>query len=88
MLYGRLTMEQAIAGRSKILSVCIPEVLSRMGIIEQWGIGIQRMIQGCREYGVQKPSKHFVQDKYNLSMEDIGTAEKEIAQNWGCPKMA
>lgn len=26
-----------------------------MGIIEQWGTGLQRMIRGCREYGVREP---------------------------------
>ncbi len=25
-----------------------------MGIIEQWGTGIERMIQECREYGVSR----------------------------------
>lgn len=55
MLYGGLTVEQAISGRSKIRNVCIAEVFSRMGIIEQWGTGLQRMIRGCREYGVQEP---------------------------------
>lgn len=48
-------MEQAIARLSKIQNVCIAEVFCRMGIIEQWGTGIQRMIQGCREYGVREP---------------------------------
>lgn len=48
-------MEQAISGRSKIRNVCIAEVFSRMGIIEQWGTGLQRMIRGCREYGVREP---------------------------------
>lgn len=42
MLYGGLTMEQAIAGRSKIRNVCIAEVFSRMGIIEQWGTGTEK----------------------------------------------
>lgn len=55
MLYGGLTMEQAISGRSKIRNSCIAEVFSRMGIIEQWGTGFQRMIQGCKEYSVQEP---------------------------------
>ena len=55
MLYGGLTVEQAIAGRSKIRNVCIAELFSRMGIIEQWGTGLQRMIRGCREYGVREP---------------------------------
>ena len=48
-------MEQAISGRSKIRNVCIAEVFSRMGIIEQWGTGLQRMIRGCKEYGVREP---------------------------------
>lgn len=55
MLYGGLTVEQAVSGRSKIRNVCIAEVFSRMGIIEQWGTGLQRMIRGCREYGVREP---------------------------------
>lgn len=55
MLYGGLTVEQAISGRSKIRNVCIAEVFSRMGIIEQWGTGLQRIIRGCREYGVREP---------------------------------
>lgn len=55
MLYGGLTVEQAMSGRSKIRNVCIAEVFSRMGIIEQWGTGFQRMMQGCRTYGVQDP---------------------------------
>ena len=55
MLYGGLTVEQAISGRSKIRNVCIAEVFSRMGIIEQWGTGLQRMIRGCREYRVREP---------------------------------
>lgn len=55
MLYGGLTVEQAVSGRSKIRNVCIAEVFNRMGIIEQWGTGLQRMIRGCREYGVREP---------------------------------
>ena len=55
MLYGGLTVEQAMEGRSKIRNVCLAEVFSRMGIIEQWGTGFQRMLRGCREYGLVPP---------------------------------
>ena len=67
MLYGGLTMEQAMAGRSKIRNVCIAEVFSRMGIIEQWGTGIQRMIQGCKEYGVQEPEFIDMGDAFRVN---------------------
>lgn len=73
MLYGGLTMEQAIAGRSKIRNVCIAEVFSRMGIIEQWGTGIQRMIQGCREYGVQEPEFIDMGDAFRVNFYRSGT---------------
>lgn len=80
MLYGGLTLEQAISGRSKIRNVCIAEIFSRMGIIEQWGTGLQRMIQGCREYGVREPEfidmgdafrVNFYRSSINTSIENI-----------------
>ena len=66
-------MEQAIAGRSKIRNVCIAEVFSRMGIIEQWGTGIQRMIQGCREYGVREPEFIDMGDAFRVNFYRSGT---------------
>lgn len=67
MLYGGLTMEQAISGRSKIRNACIAEIFSRMGIIEQWGTGFQRMIQGCKEYGVQAPEFIDMGDAFRVN---------------------
>ena len=66
MLYGGLTVEQAVSGRSKIRNVCIAEVFNRMGIIEQWGTGLQRMIRGCREYGVQEPEFVDMGDSFRV----------------------
>lgn len=82
MLYGGLTMEQAMAGRSKIRNVCIAEVFSRKGIIEQWGTGIRRMIQGCKEYGVQEPEFIDMGDAFRVNFYrsgvETGTEKVEI----------
>ena len=78
MLYGGLTMEQAIAGRSKIRNVCIAEIFSRMGIIEQWGTGIQRMIQGCREYGVREPEFIDMGDAFRVNFYRSGTEINQL----------
>ena len=80
MLYGGLTMEQAISGRSKIRNVCIAEVFSRMGIIEQWGTGLQRMIRGCKEYGVREPEFIDMGDAFrvNLYRSNIETGIENI----------
>lgn len=79
MLYGGLTIEQAMEGRSKIRNVCIAEVFSRMGIIEQWGTGIQRMIQGCREYGVREPEFIDMGDAFrvNFYRSDVETGTEK-----------
>ena len=66
-------MEQAIARLLKIHNVCIAEVFSRMGIIEQWGTGIQRMIQGCREYGVREPEFIDMGDAFRVNFYRSGT---------------
>lgn len=66
-------MEQAIARLLKIQNVCIAEVFSRMGIIEQWGTGIQRMIQGCREYGVREPEVVDRGDAFRVNFYRFGT---------------
>jgi len=87
MLYGGLTVEQAISGRSKIRNVCIAEVFSRMGIIEQWGTGLQRMIQGCREYGVREPEFIEMGDAFRVnfyrSKVKTGTENTEIVVETG-----
>lgn len=67
MLYGGLTVEQAISGRSKIRNVCIAEIFNRMGIIEQWGTGLQRMIRGCREYGIREPEFIDMGDAFRVN---------------------
>lgn len=87
MLYGGLTVEQAISGRSKIRNVCIAEVFSRMGIIEQWGTGLQRMIRGCREYGVREPEFIDMGDAFRVnfyrSNVKTGTESTEIVAETG-----
>lgn len=44
-----------------------------MGIIEQWGTGIQRMFQGCREYGVREPEFIDMGDAFRVNFYRSGT---------------
>lgn len=54
-LYGGLTLEEAMQGRSKIRNHAIAEVFGRMGIVEAWGTGIQRILKRAQEYQLPKP---------------------------------
>lgn len=52
-----------------------------MGIIEQWGTGIQRMIQGCREYGIREPEFIDMGDAFRVNFYRSGTETRtEINQ--------
>lgn len=52
-----LTLEKALAGSSRIRNRVIAKVFHHLKLIEQWGTGLQRVIEACRQYGLEKP--HF-----------------------------
>lgn len=54
-LYGSMRVELLQSGRSQIRNHAIADIFSRMGIIEQWGTGVKRIFDYCREYGVREP---------------------------------
>ena len=68
MLYGGLTLEEAVSGRSKIRNKVIAEVFSRMEIIEEWGTGIRRIINRAKEYGLQAPEFLEIGDTFRVNL--------------------
>lgn len=50
-----LTLKDALKGRSKPRNKVIAEVFSRMGIIEKWGTGLQRIVDLAKQEGLKKP---------------------------------
>ena len=65
MLPFGLTMEAAISGVSKLRNRVIGRVFRTLGLIEQWGSGIGRMIAACAGAGLRPPQ-----------FEEIGTSFK------------
>ncbi len=57
-----LTIEDIQRGSSRIRNRVIGRVFQELGLVEQWGSGIQRMNASCRDHGLSAP--HF---------EEIGT---------------
>ncbi|MDO4272876.1 MAG: ATP-binding protein [Eubacteriales bacterium] len=68
MLYGGLTLEEAMSGRSKIRNRAIAEVFSRMEIIEEWGTGIRRIIKRAEEYGLPEPEFMEIGDTFRVNL--------------------
>ncbi|MDR0881818.1 MAG: ATP-binding protein [Candidatus Adiutrix sp.] len=54
-LYGGITLKEILSGNSRIRNKVIATVFSEMFIIEKWGTGIQRVIDGCRDYAIADP---------------------------------
>ena len=52
-----LTLDAALSGVSKLRNRVIGRVFRELKLIEQWGSGIGRMIEACKELGLQPP--HF-----------------------------
>ena len=54
-LYNGLTYEEVMNGHSKIRNKGIANIFSQMGLVEAWGSGIKRILNGAEEYGLPKP---------------------------------
>ena len=55
MLFGGLSIEDIKAGQSRPRNRAIAAAFSAMKLIEQWGSGIPRVIEDCKEYGLREP---------------------------------
>ena len=68
MLYGGLTLSEALQGRSKIRNRAIAEVLSRMEIVEAWGTGIKRILRRAEEYQLPIPKFEEIGDTFRVNL--------------------
>lgn len=68
MLYGGLTLEEALNGRSKIRNKAVAEIFSRMEIIEKWGTGIRRIINRAKEYDLPEPEFLEMGDTFRVNL--------------------
>jgi len=55
VLPGSITIDQIDEGRSEIRNKIISRIFKEFNLIEQWGIGITKIIKSCESYGLKKP---------------------------------
>lgn len=70
-----LTVEDLPRGVSKLRNRVIGRVFNSLGLIEQWGSGVQRMIAACREAGLASPMFEEVATRFRVtfSPERVGS---------------
>ena len=86
-LYGTLTLEEALSGRSSIRNRTLSSVLEKIGVLEGWGSGFKRIFSQCREYGIPEPEFMEIGDLFRVNFyrptEKIGGNSKKSAINVG-----
>lgn len=67
MLPFGITLEAALCGTSKVRNRVIGRVFRELGLIEQWGSGIGRMIAACAGAGIQQPSFEEIGNSFRVT---------------------
>ncbi|WP_211192401.1 helix-turn-helix domain-containing protein [Actinoplanes sp. TBRC 11911] len=63
-----LTVEDVQRGVSKLRNRVIGRVFHSLGLIEQWGSGIQRMTSACREAGLAAPILEEIGTRFRVTL--------------------
>ncbi len=63
-----LTVEDLAQGVSKLRNRVIGRVFHALGLIEQWGSGIQRMTAACREAGLADPRLEEIATRFRVTI--------------------
>lgn len=68
LLLSGLTVEDLERGVSKLRNRVIGRVFHALGLIEQWGSGVQRMIAACREAGLPSPRFEEIATRFRVTI--------------------
>jgi predicted HTH transcriptional regulator len=63
-----LTVEDLPRGVSKLRNRVIGRVFHALGLVEQWGSGVQRMTSACREMGLGPPRFEEVATRFRVTL--------------------
>ncbi|MGC9030559.1 MAG: ATP-binding protein, partial [Desulfomonilaceae bacterium] len=77
MLPFGITMEAALSGVSRLRNRVIGRVFRELGLIEQWGSGIGRMIAACNEAGIAAPSFEEIGNSFRVTLYNKRTSPSE-----------
>jgi predicted HTH transcriptional regulator len=63
-----LTLEDLPRGISKLRNRVIGRVFHALGLVEQWGSGIQRMAAACRSAGLAEPKLEEIGTRFRVTL--------------------
>ncbi|WP_159519760.1 RNA-binding domain-containing protein [Sunxiuqinia indica] len=63
-----ITIEDIFNGRSETRNRVLANTFKELGLIEQWGSGINRIINACKQYGLEVPKIEEQNDFFNVEI--------------------
>lgn len=78
MLPHGLTVEDLQRGVSKLRNRVIGRVFHELGLIEQWGSGVQRMMAACRGAGLAAPMLEEIGQRFRVTIRTAQTHETHV----------
>jgi predicted HTH transcriptional regulator len=75
LLVPGLTIPDVLCGVSKLRNRVIGRVFRELGLIEQWGSGVQRMVEACRDAGLPAPYLEEVGTSFRVTLYPRGTEQ-------------
>ncbi len=73
-----LTIEDLHQGISKLRNRVIGRTFHALGLIEQWGSGVQRMVGACREAGLRTPLFEEIATRFRVTLFSEREAEAAL----------
>lgn len=73
-----LTVDDIRNGMSKLRNRVIGRVFKELGLIEQWGSGIRRMIDTCHEHGLEAPEFEEIGTHFRVTFKLRGVARPAV----------
>ena len=87
MLIGGFTIEDLKSGCCQARNRGIVNALTYMKIIEQWGSGIPRLLENCKNAGLREPELLEIGGSFRVNMlrntELVSNASKEVRNKFG-----
>ncbi len=76
------TIEKALAGSSRIRNRVIARVFRELHLIEQWGSGLRRIMESCKEQGLKSPLIEELNNQFRLTLY-LEQVKKMVVSPWG-----
>lgn len=68
-LFNHLSKEEMLSGLSRLRNPLLASVFHRMGIVEQWGTGIRRVVHACEKANLPPPEYELTGDAVRVTIQ-------------------